>query len=100
VLQFILIPETLSMTRFQILCLVLSGTSRSSHSGSVLGSNFRALPPDINHLAGELAAAESGLIVFASSTGRELSKQAPGISTHPLSRPLRRSSILQHHHCS
>jgi hypothetical protein len=47
------------------------------HSVNVLGGNFRALPPDINHLASELAAAESGLIVFASSTGSELSVELP-----------------------
>jgi len=46
------------------------------HSGSVLGGNFRGLP-DIDGLTNELSSAESGLIVFASSTGRELSRELP-----------------------
>ena len=48
------------------------------HSGSVLGGNFRAVP-DIDGLANELSSAESGLIVFTSSTGRELSAELPSL---------------------
>jgi WD40 repeat protein len=43
------------------------------HSGSVMGSSAgrRARPIDINGFVNELASAESGLVVFAASTGRE-----------------------------
>ncbi len=47
------------------------------HSGSVLGGNFRSAA-DIDGLTNELSSAESGLVVFAGSTGRELSPRVAG----------------------
>lgn len=46
------------------------------YSGDVIGGQ-RALPPDIDRVAADLAAAENGVMVFTSSTGRELSKEDP-----------------------
>lgn len=45
------------------------------HSGNVMGG--RDLPPDIDTVASDLAQAENGVIVFTSSTGRELSREDP-----------------------
>ena len=44
------------------------------HSGNVLGSGFRSAA-DMDRLSNELSAAEVGLVVFVSSTGRELSRE-------------------------
>jgi uncharacterized caspase-like protein len=47
------------------------------HSGNVVGGGeqvaSRGLPPDIDRIAAELAAAENGVVVFTSSSGAELS---------------------------
>ena len=42
------------------------------HSGNVMGSGRRALT-DVNAIVNELASAENGVVVFASSTGRQYS---------------------------
>ncbi len=45
------------------------------HSGNILGG--RAGPADINAVVNDLAAAESGVVVFASATGRQMSLEDP-----------------------
>lgn len=48
------------------------------HSGNVLGSTkARALPSDVTGVINELASAENGVVVFSSSTGRQLSYEDP-----------------------
>lgn len=48
------------------------------HSGNVLGSTkARALPSDVTGVIMELASAENGVVVFSSSTGRQLSYEDP-----------------------
>ena len=44
------------------------------YSGDAVGT--KALPPDIDVVAQELAAAENGIVVITSSTGTELSRRA------------------------
>ncbi|MBP9712061.1 MAG: caspase family protein [Sterolibacterium sp.] len=51
------------------------------HAGNVLGSGKQrnlsiGLPGDINRLVNELTSAENGVVVFASSTGRETSQES------------------------
>jgi WD40 repeat protein len=43
------------------------------HSGNVLGQRSRAGPNDVRGVINELASAENGVVVFSSSTGRQLS---------------------------
>ena len=48
------------------------------HSGNVLGNTkARALPNDVSAVVNELASAENGVVVFSSSTGRQLSYEDP-----------------------
>lgn len=46
------------------------------HSGNVMGGR-RALPVDVDGLVNELTAAENGVVVFASSTGKQYSLEDP-----------------------
>ena len=46
------------------------------HSGNVMGA--RATPTDITGVVNELASAENGAVVFASSTGKQYSFEDPG----------------------
>jgi WD40 repeat protein len=46
------------------------------HSGNVMGGR-RAAPTDITAVVNELASAENGVVVFASSTGRQYSLESP-----------------------
>lgn len=43
------------------------------HSGNVLGTRARGAPNDVRGVVSELASAENGVVVFSSSTGRQLS---------------------------
>jgi uncharacterized caspase-like protein len=43
------------------------------HSGNIMGSARRGGPADIDQIASDLSAAENGVVVFASSTGRQYS---------------------------
>jgi len=45
------------------------------HAGNVMGA--RAVPPDITGIVNELASAENGAVVFASSTGKQYSFEDP-----------------------
>jgi WD40 repeat protein len=47
------------------------------HSGNVLSDAKGGLPPDVEAVRGELAAAGSGVIVLTSSSGKEVSKENP-----------------------
>jgi len=47
------------------------------HSGNVLGNKTRAGPNDVSGVINELASAENGVVVFSSSTGRQLSYEDP-----------------------
>ena len=47
------------------------------HSGGVMGSARRSAAPDIIGFVNELASAENGVVVFASSTGRQYSLEDP-----------------------
>lgn len=52
------------------------------HAGNVLGSSKQrniavGMTGDINRLVNELTSAENGVVVFASSTGRETSQESP-----------------------
>ena len=47
------------------------------HSGNVMGSPRRAAAADIDQVANDFSAAENGIIVFASSTGRQYSLENP-----------------------
>ncbi len=46
------------------------------HSGNVLGHKSRAGPNDVRGVINELASAENGVVVFSSSTGRQLSYES------------------------
>ena len=47
------------------------------HSGNVLSDARGGLPPDVETVRAELAAAGSGVIVLTSSSGKEVSKENP-----------------------
>jgi WD40 repeat protein len=47
------------------------------HSGNVLGAKSRAGANDVSGVINELASAENGVVVFSSSTGRQLSYEDP-----------------------
>ena len=47
------------------------------HSGNVMGSGKFRAPLDITGVINELASAESGAVVFAASTGNQLSQESP-----------------------
>jgi WD40 repeat protein len=47
------------------------------HSGSVVGDRKLRDASDINQFINELSSAENGIIVFSSSTGRQLSQESP-----------------------
>ena len=47
------------------------------HSGNALGTSFKAPYTDIGGVISDLAATENGVVVFASSTGRQFSIQDP-----------------------
>src|SRR5262249_3987721 len=46
-------------------------------SGNVLGGKAAGMTPDVDRFANELRSAKSGVVVFASSTGDELSWEPP-----------------------
>ncbi|MDM8543002.1 caspase family protein [Desulfococcaceae bacterium HSG9] len=46
------------------------------HSGNIMGSKRRGAQADIDKIASDLAAAENGVVVFASSTGRQYSVES------------------------
>jgi uncharacterized caspase-like protein len=47
------------------------------HSGNVLGAKSRGAVNDISGVINELSSAENGVVVFSSSTGRQLSYEDP-----------------------
>lgn len=47
------------------------------HSGNVLGTRSRAAFNDVSGVINELTSAENGVVVFSSSTGRQLSHEDP-----------------------
>ena len=49
----------------------------SCHSGNALGTAKTRGVVDVNAVVNELASAENGVIVFAASTGRQFSREAP-----------------------
>jgi len=49
----------------------------SCHSGNALGTAKTRGAVDVNAVVNELASAENGVIVFAASTGRQFSREAP-----------------------
>jgi uncharacterized caspase-like protein len=57
------------------------------HSGNVMGKR-RALEPDITAIVNELASAENGAVVFASSSGRQYSYEDPAWGNGAFTRAL------------
>jgi uncharacterized caspase-like protein len=54
-------------------------------SGGVLGGKAADTKPDVDRFANELRAAKNSVVVFASSTGDELSREPPGLKESDVS---------------
>jgi hypothetical protein len=67
-LNYVIIREVLSNLPGKVLAFV-----DTCHSGNVMGSARRGGQADIDKVAADLSAAENGVVVFASSTGRQYS---------------------------
>jgi WD40 repeat protein len=75
------LPTTISDSELQDYLTKIGGKKifffDTCYSGGVLGAKATDTQPDVDKFANELKAAENGIVVFASSTGKQLSLEKP-----------------------